>query len=68
MDVARPLHVMLLWWRLQGSLREVQIRWSHSVRWSAVMQRHYGGGSRVAVASSVWCSPLLSVSYRRKVT
>ena len=61
MDVARPPCVVFLWWRLRGSLRKVRIWWSHSVRRSVVLQRHYGGGSRMAVAFSVWCSLLLSV-------
>ena len=37
-------------WRLQGSQREVQIRWFHSVgRWIP-LQRHYGVRSCMAVA------------------
>jgi hypothetical protein len=56
-----PPCVVFLWWRVRGSLREVRIRWSHSVRWRVVLQRHYDGGSRTTVAFSVWCSLLLSV-------
>ena len=31
----------------------VWIWWFHPVGWCVVLQRHYGGGSRMAVASSV---------------
>ena len=40
----------------EGSLREVRIRWFHSVEWCMVGQRHYGDRSCMAVASLVWCS------------
>jgi hypothetical protein len=59
--------VVLSWWRVRGSLREVRTQWSHSIRWSVVMQRHDDGGSRMAVVFSMWCSLLLSISYRHKV-
>ena len=54
--VARsPRVVSSLWWR-RGSLREVRIRWFHSVGLCMVGQRHYDSRSCMAVASSVWCS------------
>lgn len=65
-DVARPPCVVLSQWRLRGSLQEIRIRWFHSVRWSVVVQRHYSGGSCIAVA--VQCSLLLSVPCRRRPT
>ena len=50
-----PHAFVLSWWRLRGSPREVRIQWFHSVRWSAVSQRHYGEGSRIAVVLLVYC-------------
>ena len=49
-DAARPPCVVLSWWRLRGSLCVVLIRWFHPVGWCVVLQRHFGGGSRIAVA------------------
>ena len=51
-DVARPLCVCAFA-RLRGSLREVRIWCYHPVRWSAVLQRYFGDGSRTAV--DFWC-------------
>ena len=51
-DVARPPHVCAFA-RLRGSLREVRIWCYHHVRWSVVLQRYFGDGSRTAVA--FWC-------------
>ena len=39
--------------RLRGSLREVRIWCYHPIRWSVVLQRYFGDGSRTAVA--FWC-------------
>ena len=51
-------------WRLQGSQREVQIRWFHSVgRWIP-LQRHYGVRSCLAVACSVQGCLFLLFFYR----
>ena len=66
-EVVRPPRVVLSWWRLRGSLREVRFRWYHSVRWSVVLQRHGGGGSRMAAVFPVRCGLHLSVPYRRRV-
>ena len=51
-DVARPPRVCAFA-RLRGSLREVRIWCYHPVRWSVVLQRYFGDGSRTAVA--FWC-------------
>jgi len=46
---------------------EVRIRWFLPVRWWVVLQRHYGGGFRIAVSFSVRCGLLLLDLYRRRV-
>ena len=51
-DVARPLRVCAFA-RLRGSLREVRIWCYHPIRWSVVLQRYFGDGSRTAV--TFWC-------------
>ena len=66
-DVARPPRVVLSRWRLRDSLSEVWILWFHHVRWCVVLQRHYGGGSRIAVVFLVRCSLLLLDPFRRRV-
>ena len=49
------------------SLREVRIRWFHSVRWCLLGQRHYGDRSCIAVAFSMWCGLFFLTSYRRGI-
>ena len=51
-DVAR-LPCVCAFARLRCSLREVWIWCYHPVRWSAVLQRYFGDGSRTAV--DFWC-------------
>jgi hypothetical protein len=53
--VARPPRVCAICWQQRGSLREVQIWWYHSVRWSVVLQQDYGEGSCMTVASLMRC-------------
>ena len=64
---ARPPRVCVFAVRRRDSLREVRIRWFHSVRWCLVGQRHYGDMSCIAVASLVWCGLFFSTSYRRGI-
>jgi hypothetical protein len=40
----------------------VRIRWFHPVEWCVVLQRHYGGGSRMAVAFFGAVQPVSLVS------
>ena len=43
----------------------VRIEWFHPVGWCVVLQRHYGGGSRLAVVFSVRCGLFLSFFFQR---
>ena len=64
---ARPPRVCVFAVRRRDSLREVRIRWFHSVRWCLVGQRHYSDRSCMVVAFSAWCDLFSLTSYRRGI-
>jgi hypothetical protein len=63
----RGPRALCLQWRLRGSLCVVRIRWFHPVVWCVVLQRHYGGGSRIVVGFFGAVSLLLSFPYQRGI-
>ena len=62
-DAARPPHVVFRGGDCEAAC-VVWIWWFHPVGWCVVL-RHYGGGSRMAVASSVRCGLFLLFFFQR---
>ena len=52
---ARPPCVRAIVVVTTSRMREVRIRWFHSIRWSVVLQRRDGEGSYLVVAFLVRC-------------
>jgi len=63
-DAARPPRIVFRGGDCEAAC-VVRIWCFHPVGWCVVLQRHYGSGSRLAVASSVRCGLFLSFFFQR---
>jgi len=64
-DAARPPRVVFRGGDCEAAC-VVWIWWFHPVGWCVVLQHHYGGKSRMAVASSVRCGLFLLFFFQRE--